>query len=154
MSTLQGARLFHDGQLDGHRIRIPVFLGRGPDEPPDEELRAFYGRLLRAVSDSDLRGGAWSLCDCSGWPDNDSARQLVAWCWSAPGSRHLVVVNLSAAAAQARVHVPWDDLTGRNWQLQDRLSGARFERDGGELAAEGLYVALDGWQSHFLGISY
>ncbi len=52
MSTLQGARLYHDGQLEGRRTRIPVFLGRGPDEPADADLRAFYERLLRAVADS------------------------------------------------------------------------------------------------------
>ncbi len=110
MSTLQGARLYHDGQLEGRRTRIPVFLGRGPDEPADADLRAFYERLLRAVADSDLREGDWRLCECSGWPDNDSHRQLVAWCWSTASARHLVVVNLAAAPAQARVHLPWEDL--------------------------------------------
>jgi hypothetical protein len=149
-STLQGARLFHDGQLDGHRIRIPVFLGRGPDEPPDAELRRFYGRLLRAVADSDLRHGRWALCECHGWRDNDSYRALVAWCWSSPASRHLVVVNLGEGAAQARVALPWDDLAGRAWNLRDRLSDQSFSREGDELAGEGLYVELDGWAAHFL----
>ena len=146
-STLQGARLFHDGQLDGHRTRIPVFLARGPDEPPDEDLRAFHTRLLRAIADSGLRDGEWRLCDCAGWPDNDSYRRLVAWCWP----RELVVVNLSDTPAQSRVRLPWSDLAGRTWELTDRLSGERFTRDGDELAAEGLFVALDGWGSHFLG---
>ena len=45
-STLEGARLFHDGQLDGFHTHIPVFLGRGPDEPADAGLHEFYGRLL------------------------------------------------------------------------------------------------------------
>ena len=85
MSTLQGARLYHDGQLEGRRTRIPVFLGRGPDEPPDGDLRAFYARLLRAVDDADLRDGDWRLCACEGWPDNDSHRRLVSWCWSTRG---------------------------------------------------------------------
>jgi glycosidase len=150
MSTLQGARLFHEGQLDGHRIRIPVFLGRGPDEEPDQDLRDFYGRLLRSVFDSDLRSGDWSLCECHGWPDNDSARQLVSWCWATSAARHLVVVNLSANPAQARVKLPWSGLAGRSWLLTDRLSGASFERDGDELADEGLYVGLDGWGFYFL----
>jgi hypothetical protein len=150
MSTLEGARLFHDGQLDGHRVRIPVFLGRGPDEEPDRDLRDFYGRLLRAVFESDLRSGDWSLCECHGWPDNDSARQLVCWCWATPDSRHLVVVNLSADPAQGRVRLPWGGLADRSWLLEDRLSGASFERDGSELEDEGLYVGLDGWRFHFL----
>jgi hypothetical protein len=150
MSTLQGARLYHDGQFDGLRTHIPVFLGRGPDEQADPDLRAFYERLLRAVADAGLRDGDWRLCECSGWPDNDSFLRLVAWCWSTAGSRHLVVVNLSAAPAQARVHPPWADLAGGAWMLADLLSDAQFERDGDELAQSGLYVALGGWGAHFL----
>ena len=153
MSTLRGARLYHDGQLEGRRTRIPVFLGRGPDEPADAGLRAFYERLLDAVAGSELRAGDWRLCECSGWPDNDSYRQLVAWCWSTASARHLVVVNLSAAPAQARVHPPWEDLAARTWKLADLLSGQRFERDGDELAGAGLYIALDPWASHFLSFA-
>jgi hypothetical protein len=78
MSTLQGACLYHDGQLEGRRTRIPVFLGRGPDEPADGDLRAFYDRLLRAIADAQLRDGDWRLCETAGWPDNDSHRQLVS----------------------------------------------------------------------------
>jgi hypothetical protein len=148
-STLPGARLFHAGQLDGHRVHIPVFLARGPDEPPDAGLREFYGRLLRALADSGPRDGDWRLCDVSGWPDNDSFRRLVAWGWA----RELVVVNLSDAPAQARVHLPWDGLAGRDWALTDRLSGARFERAGDELAAEGLYVEVQPWEQYFLAFT-
>ena len=28
MATLTGARLFHDGQFEGRKVRLPVFLGR------------------------------------------------------------------------------------------------------------------------------
>jgi Alpha amylase, catalytic domain len=150
MSTLQGARLYHDGQFEGFRTHIPVFLGRGPDEPVDAELRGFYEQLLCAIADADLRDGEWSLCECTGWPDNDSFRGLVAWCWSTADTRHLVVVNLSDASAQARVRLPWPDLGAAGWQLSDRLSGQTFERAGEELATQGLYVALEPWASHFL----
>ncbi len=57
MSTVQGARLYHDGQLDGLRTRIPVFLDRGPDERADGDLRAFYGRLLRCSGRLGAEGG-------------------------------------------------------------------------------------------------
>ena len=115
-----------------------------------DDLRGLYDRLLRAVADSDRRAGDWRLCECTGWPDNDTDRQLVAWCWTTSAARHLVVVNLGDRAAQARVHLPWDDLAGRDCELTDRLSGQRFERAGDELAGQGLYVALDPWSSHFL----
>jgi len=152
-STLQGARLYHDGQFEGRRTHVPVFLGRGPDEVPDSDLRSFYARLLRAVSDSDLRDGDWCLCACEGWPDNESYRRLVAWCWSGADSRHVVVVNLSDAPAQAQVRLPWADLGGTTWELSDRLDGRRFERDGDALARAGLYVELGPWASHFLACS-
>ncbi len=153
MSTLLGARLYHDGQFEGRRTRIPVFLGRGPDEPADSELRSFYERLVRAVAESELRNGEWQLCECRGWPDNESHRQLASWCWSTPDSRHLVVVNLSDAPAQAHIRLPWDDLQGRDWTLTDRLNAQRFDRAGDELATGGLYVAIEPWGSHFLAFA-
>ena len=51
------------------------------------------------------------------------------------------------------MRLPWDDVAGRTWQLTDRLDGERFERAGDELAAEGLYVALDAWASNFLAFA-
>ena len=32
IATLPGATLWHEGQFDGRRVRLPVFLGRRPDE--------------------------------------------------------------------------------------------------------------------------
>ncbi len=150
MSALEGARLYHDGQLDGFHTHIPVFLARGPDEPPDAELHAFYERLLCAVAESGLRRGDWRLCECSGWPDNASWQQLIAWCWSSDGTLSLVVVNYAGQPAQARVHVPWPGLGGKQWRLTDRLNGTQFTRAGDEMAADGLYVALDPWAAYFL----
>ena len=153
MSTLQGARLYYDGQLTGRHVHVPVFLARAPEETDDEELHDFYRRLLRAVAESELHDAEWTLCDCTGWPDNESAEQLAAWSWSTPRARQLVVVNLAPAPAQARVRLPWEDLAAREWSLQDRLSGAEFQRAGDELAATGLYVALDGWGTHMLSFA-
>ena len=150
MSTLQGARLYHDGQLEGLRTHLPIQLARGPDEPPDGDLRAFYGRLLRAIADAELQTGDWRLCECVRADGDDSHQPLVAWCWSTSASRHLVVANLSSSRAEGRVHVPWGDLPGRSWYLADRLSDQRFERSGDELAAEGFHVVLEPWASHFL----
>ena len=154
MSTLQGARLYHDGQFEGRRTHIPVFLGRGPDEPPDDELRAFYQRLLRAAADAELRDGDWRLCDCDGWPDNDSASHSS---WPGAGrrgtSRHLVVVNLSSGAGAGPGALPWDDLCGASLAPEDRLNGQEFERAGDDSRPRGLYVSLRPWAAHFLAFS-
>ena len=150
MMTLPGAKLLYEGQLEGRKVRPPVFLARRPVEPVDSDLQAFYYQLLAAVKESGLREGKWQLCERTGWPDNSSYMNLVAWCWNQSESRYLVVVNLSEDQSQARIHLPWDDLAGRTWQLTDVLNGNAFQRDGDEMHLSGLYVDLPAWRFHFL----
>jgi hypothetical protein len=130
-----------------------VFLARGPEQSEDQQLRAFHETLLEAVADSDLRDGDWQLCECTGWADNHSADQLVAWCWRTNRQRHLVVVNLADQNGQARVRLPWSDLAGRTWQLRNQLDGHAFERDGDELHDEGLYVEMRPWEPYLLALA-
>jgi hypothetical protein len=151
IATLPGATLWHEGQLEGWRVRLPVFLSRRPPEPTDEALRAFHLRLLAAARD--VRRGQWQLCEVSGWPEDERWTQLAAWCWSDGEHSSLVVVNLAGAPAAALVHPPWTDLHGVTWRLEDLLSGQRFERNGDELATEGLYVELPAWGAHVLAVN-
>ena len=55
--TLPGAKLLYEGQLEGRRVRLPVFLGRRPKESPDQDLEAFYRRLLAATRPGVFRNG-------------------------------------------------------------------------------------------------
>jgi hypothetical protein len=148
--TLPGAKLLHDGQHEGRRVKLPVQLGRPPAEVADKDLRDFYRRLLPVAGRSAIRDGQWVLCQTTGWPDNDSYRNLLTWCWSSATDRLLVVVNFSPGAAQGRVRPAWPDAGTRAWRLEDLLSGAIYERDGAELAGEGLYVDLPAWGAHVL----
>ena len=150
VATLPGATLWHEGQFEGYRVRLPVFLGRRPDETVDEELRAFHLQLLVAAAGS--RHGDWALCAATGWPDNHSYDQLLAWSWTDGQHRSLVVVNYADAPASARIQLPWDDLAGRTVQLDDLLAGVTYDRDGTELAVDGLYVQLVPWQYHVFAV--
>ena len=69
-----GARLVHEGQLDGRTVRLPVFLGRRPEEPVDEDLRSFYERLLAFLGDGVFREGEWTRAERAGWDGNDTWR--------------------------------------------------------------------------------
>jgi hypothetical protein len=151
MMTLPGAKLLYEGQFEGWRVRAPVFLRRRPVEPVDSDLQAFYYKLLAAVvKESGLREGEWQLCARTGWPDNSSYLNLVAWCWHQGETRYMVVVNLSEYRSQAHVQLPWNELAGRTWRLTDVLSGDMFERDGSEMQLAGLYVDLPAWRFYFL----
>ena len=148
-ATLPGIKLFHEGQLEGRKVRLPVFLGRRPDEPLDQKLHEFYQKLLELTNRPVFREGRWRLCDRTGWPDNTSFRNLLAWCWLADDERYVIAVNLSEYRTQARVQLPWADTGSGTWRLTDGFSQATFCRDGSEMVSPGLYVDLGPWNYHF-----
>ena len=144
--TLPGARLLHAGQFEGRKVRLPVFLSRCPDEPADQDLAKFYGRLLHAVNRDVFRNGEWRLCERWGWPDNQSFQNILAWCWYKEDERYLVVINYGPETSQSRVQVPLDELRGNAWRLKDVLSGEFYDRSGDEMRDAGLFIDLEPWK--------
>jgi hypothetical protein len=147
--TLTGAKLVHEGQFEGRKVRLPVFLGRRPAEPADHDLVAFYGSLLKETNRDIFRNGAWRLCERSGWPDNQSFLNIITWCWARDDERFLIVVNFREGTSQARIQVPWDELGGKMWRLIDVLSGETYDRSGDDMRDNGLHVDLGPWKYHF-----
>jgi hypothetical protein len=150
IATLPGGKLWHDGQFDGRRRHLPVFLGRRPDEPVDDDLREF-GHQVVAAAEGMCRG-EWRMLDGSGWPDNHTYHNVLAWAWHGEVPRHVVVVNFSAHPSQARIALPWPALAGRRWLLRDLLTDRAFDRTGSELAGDGLFVDLPPWGAHLLQV--
>lgn len=145
-----GLRFFHQGQRLGRRARIPVHLGRGPEETPDLAIAEFYEDLLAGLKDAAFRLGSWQLLDCRpAWDGNPTWDDFLAFAWSGPGElRRLVTVNYSGHASQCYVPLPWGDLGGGTWRLADRLGPAVYDRSGDDLAARGLYLDLPAWGYH------
>jgi hypothetical protein len=150
--TLMGAKLLHEGQFEGRKVRLPVFLGRRPAEPIDHDLVVFYGRLLSAVHRDVFRNGEWRACERSGWPDNQSYQNILTWCWSKDDERWLIVINFGQQATQGLVHVPWEELRGRQWCLKDALSDESYDRSGSVMRDAGLYVDLGPWKCNLFQV--
>ncbi len=148
ISTLPGATLYHQGQFEGRRLWVPVALGRLPPEPEDSTLAQLYRRLVELSGV--VRQGEWWLCAVEGWPDNDSARNIVSWCWSTREGVSVVAVNLTATPAQGRVRLPAEAVAREVVVFTDALTGDIFERVRDDLLAEGLYVGLNGYGVHVL----
>jgi glycosidase len=143
VATIPGARLFHEGQFEGRKIRLPVFLERRPAEPPDPEIQAFYRMLLNILKSDCLRNGQWRLCEPSGRPDPAGEENLVAWCWKSDRESCLIVVNLSGKAAQGQAQPAWNNPIGR--PCTDLFTG-----DVHEIKGDGLYIDLPAWGFHIL----
>lgn len=150
IASLPGATLYDQGEFCGARIHLPVQLGRAPVEPCDQDLAGFYARLRCCTHEMKSSDGRWQLCEAQGWPDNQSANQLLSWTWQDDDRRFLVVINYAGAPAQARVYLPWAHENARRWRMRDLLSGETFERDAAEMRRDGLYVARAGWGYHVL----
>jgi glycosidase len=65
-ATLPGAKLFHEGQFEGRKVKVPVFLRRRVAEAPNQKLREFYEKLLRLIDHPLFHGGEWHF-EQTGW---------------------------------------------------------------------------------------
>ncbi|MCK9219042.1 MAG: alpha-amylase family glycosyl hydrolase [Bacteroidales bacterium] len=152
-STLPGARLFHEGQLEGRKVKLPVFLCRRSPEPVNFALQSFYCKLLSEISLPVFHQGCWSLFQTSGWVDNHTFSYLLSWGWKGEGTSYLIIINMSEKDSQGKVRIDWQDLRGSNWQLDDPFSGQSYLREGSELLNPGLYVSLEPWSFHFFRVT-
>ena len=169
--TLPGVRLFHQGQLEGVRRKIPVQLARRPREPDDPVLTPFYRELLAILRDPVLLAGRWQLLEPSpAWPGNPSHEAFVAYAWdgsmlgaAGDGRHRLLVANLAPHAAQCRLRIDLPGIAGRELSISEifaagdtpagdaSLAGRPvYSRSGDALASEGLFLELGGRTAQFL----
>ena len=145
-STLPGLRLFHDGQFEGRRVRLPVQLGREPAENQDQEIAAFYSRLLAVTRDPVFRQGNWRLLQPEPCGD-DTYRGFVAYRWSVESENRLVAVNLSERPGQCHLKLDWKGLPDKV-EFADLLSGESYTHCMRDLVEHGLYVKLPSFGAH------
>ena len=144
-----GLRFFHQGQFEGRKKRISPHLCRGPCEPVDPKLQQFYERLLAVLRQPVVRDGQWQLLECvPAWDGNWTWDCFVAFAWQGPGGeRLLVAVNYAPNQSQCYVRLPFADLAGSQWRLQDQMGSAIYDRDGNDLQSHGLFLDMSPWQA-------
>ena len=87
------------------------------------------------------------------WDGNWTADCFVAYSWTGKdGGRRLVAINYSDHQSQCYIMIPWTDLEGQVWQLRDRMGTAIYERSGGGLTAQGLYLDIPAWAYHVFDV--
>jgi hypothetical protein len=149
-----GLRLFHEGQLEGRRVRPSMHVGRRPREERDPALAAFYERLLACLRRPEAREGRWQQWQPrSAWDGNPTHDAFVICSWEAGDRRLLAVVNHGPVQAQCYVPVALAGLAGREVTLSDLMGSARYRRRGDELAGPGLYLDLPAWGHHLFELS-
>jgi hypothetical protein len=145
-----GLHLFHDGQFQGRRARLPLQLARRPYEPTDPVIEKFYHDILECRKHPAFRDGRWQLLKCRpAWDGNPTWDRFIAFMWEGKGeARLLVTVNYGPTQGQCFVDLPLSGLSGCGLLLVDLMGSSRYEREGNDLAVRGLYLDMPAWGYH------
>jgi len=150
---LPGAKLVHEGQMKGYKVKIPVQLGRRPVEDDNQDLLNFYQKLLSIVSAEGLTKGKWALCKIEPInTENYTYTNLISYQWRSREQHHLIVVNYSPNPAQGHVRIEELNYDTYNWSFTDLLTQKRFIYKGKDLDTNGLYIDLSAWSGHIFYI--
>jgi hypothetical protein len=150
-----GLRFFHQGEFQGRKKRISPHLVRAPQEPVNKKLELFYHKLLEILHRPVFREGHWQLLDCTpAWEGNRTNDSYISFAWKSAGEeKMLVAVNYSPGSSQCYVKLPFHDLAGKSWLLQDLISGNTYEREGTGLMIKGLYLDEPAWKTYVFSLT-
>lgn len=156
MSTLPGMRLYHQGQLEGKRLRIPVQLRQAKQEPVDQGTMVFYDRLLKITNNKAFHDGQWRLLDIQAAGDV-SCKNLIAYLWLSQTVQHMVVINLHSVMAQGRIlfnNVSEIQLSpSQVYVFHDVFTDKKYQHPAEELIHKGLLVCLEPFGAQILAVS-
>ncbi len=151
--TLPGARLIHEGQMEGFKIKLPVQLGRRQTEEINQSLLEFYQKLLELIPGNEFSKAIWSLSRLESVDSEDhSFNNLISYLWWVNEKYRLIVVNFSPYFSRAHIRLDPLDYGSVEWAFKDLLSGKEFHFEGKNLAKHGLYVELEAWKGHVFNI--
>jgi len=155
LATAPGMRFFHDGQLEGRKLRAPVQLARRADEPADEASLTFHQQLLSAMKLDVLRRGSFAtLPPRAAGPGSTSFESFVAYRWDSRTSAVVVVVNFGPSRGQCKLTLDLGGIAGRSLLLVDHVGGEQYRRSGDELLDDrrGLFVELPAYGAHLFEV--
>jgi hypothetical protein len=155
IATIPGMVMFHEGQFEGRRVKLPVQLTRRPREEEAPRMKVFFAHLLNIVASAPFKEGAWRLLmPRPAWHDNYTWGNFLIFWWRHPSAgTRLVVINYAPLSGQCYVDVPLEDVSGTSIELRDLMSEAAYVRDKSGLASKGIYFDIQPYGIHIFEVS-
>ena len=153
ISTISGIAFYYDGQCEGRKIKLPVQLGREPEEKQDEKIKEFYRILFRITKADVFRNGNWKLLETNSAADNDyTYDNMLAWEWRLDNELRIVVVNYNNSTSRCRLKFEVKP-NSNELVLSDLLNQTTYKRSVKEILEKGLFVELKAYNSHIFSFS-
>jgi len=155
IGTVPGMVMFHEGEFEGRRVKLPVQLTRRPCEEAAPRTAAFYARLLPAIASPVFHEGTWRLLvPRAAWHDNYTWQNFLTFWWHNPGAgTRLVVINYAPLSGQCYVDVPLETVPGTQIEFRDLMSEAVYARDRHGLSTKGMYFDLPPYGMHIFDVA-
>ena len=148
ISTVMGMKLYYDGQFEGKSVKLPVQLGREPEEKIRKGIKYFYENLLSLTKDEIFKCGKWEMQHVFPAGEGDNTYEnLLAWLWKYGNERRLVVVNYSPYVSYGRIK-PDVSAYPEKIEFNDLINGIKYIRDKNEITGPGLFVKLNEYKYH------
>ncbi|MFX1312188.1 MAG: alpha-amylase family glycosyl hydrolase [Promethearchaeota archaeon] len=151
--TLPGAKLIHEGQMHGYKLKLPVQLRRRESEEINKSLFDFYRNLLKIVPSKGFEKENWDLCEVNPIEISDSSyNNIISYFFGTNSQYKTIVVNYSPNLAKAHIKINQLDYGSSNWKFIDLLTQKEYVYKGDDLNKYGLYVDLSAWNGHVFEI--
>ncbi len=141
---IPGARLLHEGQLAGWRLKVPVQLGRRLEEATDLIIEPFYRALLGELRQPIYHDGLFmSLAHAA-----NSTGDVLGWCWALESDWRLVVVNYANHQSSVSITLPEGLGLVGPLPLREALSDTSAVLSGAQPADAALDLVLPAFGVH------
>lgn len=149
--VVPGAKLFHQGQLEGKTIKLPVQLQRKLSEPTNSQINNFYKLVLPFLSKNIFKNGKWQKLEIRGWDDNQSYQNLLAFLWKNEEELFLVAINYSQQKSDGMIIINEIPDT-ETLNFTEFFSKQKYQYSSEQIKNEGFYISLPAWGINILKI--
>ena len=152
ISTIQGVRFFYDGQFEGKKIKLPVQLGREPEEKVSKMILKFYNTLLSISNHKIFKIGEWLQLNPEAVDILDNSYEnILTWQWRLKDEYRIIAVNYSGNISRCRLKLNPEN-AGNKVTFEDLLTNKIYKRSAKEIINPGLFVELKEYQSHIFSV--
>lgn len=148
-----GAHLYHQGQLEGFKIKVPLYLTRGLGEQTDKNIHSFYKKLLPALKDIPLNAVQWELVVLfPAWKENESYKNFIVVFGKTEGIYYLAAANCTDVQSQCYAYFDISAIPAEDIIFKDIVGTGEYIRNKEEIAIRGLYLDMPRYSFHLFKI--